>query len=253
MKELDNIAVILVRPKYAENIGSAARVALNMGIEHLWLVGVNAETFDLETAKKTATHNAAHLLDMARIFPHFSDIVPYFSMLVATTARVGRGRRTTSLPEQIAAPLLPYLQSGKVGLVFGPENTGLANNELKHCGIQVTIPTAKFSSLNLAQSVGILCYELRKGLLQDVANKNQGIHPKQPAKGQELASMYLGAARLFESLDTPPGQPKADLRLKYMHQLLGRAVVSAKEAKLIKDACRDLVEALENVKTTALK
>nr|MBF0221305.1 hypothetical protein [Desulfobulbaceae bacterium] len=251
MKELSNIAVILVRPKYAENIGSVARIALNMGVEQLWIVGV--DSIDREAAGKTATHNAAHLLDKARFAANFSEVVPHFSMLIGTTARVGRGRRPTSWPDQLAAPLRPYLHSGKAGLVFGPENTGLGNDILKHCGMLTTIPTAQFSSLNLAQSVGILCYELRKGLLQGVADQNQAFYPKQPAKEQELAAMYLEATRLFESLDTAAGQAKTDFHLKYMHQLLGRAVVTSKEAKLIKDACRDLVEAVENTKTEASK
>ena len=247
MKELNNVTVVLVRPKYAENVGCAARAAFNMGIQHLCIIG--AETIDLDAARKTATHNATHLLENACFADHIADILPDFSMLVGTSARLGRGRRPTSLPEQLATPLLPYLHFGRVGFVFGPESAGLTNDELKHCGILVTIPTAEFSSLNLAQSVGILCYEVRKGLFAE-KGASRALRLPQPAKSQELASMYFMAAQLLEALDTVSGHPKAAMHLKHLHQLLGRAIVSSKEAKVIKDACRHLVEAVENRKTT---
>jgi hypothetical protein len=60
------------------------------------------------------------------------------------------------------------------------------------------------------------------------------------------------AAQLLGSLDIASGQPKAEMRLKHLHQLLGRAIVNAKEAKLIKDTCHHLLEAIENGKTTSL-
>jgi tRNA/rRNA methyltransferase len=246
MNELDTITVILVRPKYAENIGSAARVALNMGIGHLCVVG--AEKIDLETARKTATHNAGHLLERACFVNQLTELLADFSLLVGTTARLGRGRRVTAQPEELACAVLPYARSGKVGLVFGPENTGLANDELKHCGILVTIPTAEFSSMNLAQAVGILCYELRKGLSAGGAGP-RSLYLPPPASGQALASMYMQAARLLDSLDMSCEQRKAAMRLKHLHQLLGRTIVTAKEAKLLKDACQSLTAALQKGKS----
>jgi len=246
VNELDTIAVILVRPKYAENVGSAARVAVNMGIGHLCVVG--SGNIDLDVARKTATHKAAHLLDNACFVGHLAELLTEFSLLVGTTARLGRARRVTVLPDKLASAVLPHLRSSKVGLVFGPENTGLTNDELKHCGTLVTIPTAEFSSMNLAQAVCVLCYELRKGLLA-AKDGVYGPHLSLPANEQELASMYIQAERLLESLDIFCGQRKAEVRLKYLHQLLGRAIVTAKEVKLLKDACHSLSEILQNEKS----
>ena len=232
--EFDNLAVILVGPKYAENIGSAARAAVNMGIGRLYVVG--SGSINLDTAKKTATHNAAHLLENARFAGDLKELLVDFSLLVGTTARLGRGRRGTILPEKLASAVFPHLHSGKVGLVFGPENKGLTNDELKHCGILVTIPTAQFSSMNLAQAVCVLCYELRKGL-PVTPEKSYSPHLSPPANEHELASMYRQADRVLDLLDMSCGQQKARTRLHNLHQVFSRTIVTAKEAKLFKDAC----------------
>ena len=242
MQELENVIIILVRPKYAENIGSAARAVLNMGLGGLCVV--SGYDFDLESAKKTATHNASQLLEQMWFVEEFPDILPEFTFLVSTTARVGKGRVPTIGPGQIYYSINPYLNSGKVGIVFGPESTGLTNEELKHCGAIVNIPTAEFSSLNLAQSVAIVCYEIRKARISEKGAQSDTVCCHS-ANEQELASMYEAAETLLESLDSFDKQGKAAIRLKHLHQILGRAVVSSKEAKFLKDTCNQVISRLK--------
>ena len=115
MQELENVIIILVRPKYSENIGSAARVVLNMGLGGLCVV--SDSNIDLVAAQKTATHNASRLLNNMRQVKDFSEILADFSFLVGTTARVGKGRVPTLGPGQIYASVSHYLSSGKVGIV----------------------------------------------------------------------------------------------------------------------------------------
>lgn len=247
MEVLETITIILVKPKYPENIGSAARVAFNMGIQHLCVVG--AGEIDLGAARKTATHNAVHLLDTLRRADSLSEVLTEYSFLVGTTARVGRGRRPTALPGQVAAAVSPYLQSGKVGIMFGPENSGLTNDALQHCGLLVEIPTAGFSSLNLAQAVGIICYELRNGLSAGLACSRRPVMTKSAAP-IELGAMFAAFSEVLAELDRQSGREMAETRLQHLHQLFGRSVVSAKEAKMIKDACVQLKKSFKkNVKS----
>ncbi|MDP2104981.1 MAG: RNA methyltransferase, partial [Desulfobulbaceae bacterium] len=159
---LAGVSIVLVRPKYMENIGSAARAACTMGLGKLVVVGNRPP--DLEPALKTATHNAAYLVHGIIYHDTVEAAVAGFSLVVGTTARRGRQRMAMVKAAELAGFVLPALSQGPVALVFGPEDTGLSNLELAWCGLVMTIPTSsRFSSINLAQSVMIACYELYQG------------------------------------------------------------------------------------------
>ncbi|MEN8233270.1 MAG: RNA methyltransferase, partial [Thermodesulfobacteriota bacterium] len=145
---LDNIAIVLMEPKYPENIGAAARCAMNMGISRLIIV--RNEAPDQEKMLKMATHKAAHLIKQLERFNSLEDALAPFSHVVGTSAREGRKRRTENSPRYISESVLPLLENNQVALLFGPEHRGLTNDDLKYCQATVNIPTADFSSLNLA-------------------------------------------------------------------------------------------------------
>ncbi len=156
---LDDLAVILFRPKYPENIGSAARACLNMGVDKLILV--DPCDFDMEKACPLATSHAKHILENARIVETLPEAVEGLTAVYGTTARTGGWRKGIMSPAALGGIVNERLCSGgKVGFVFGPEDRGLTNEETSICTGLTTIPTSgEGTSLNLAQAVVVVLYE----------------------------------------------------------------------------------------------
>ncbi len=162
---LDDLAVILFRPKYSENVGSAARACLNMGVDKLILV--QPRDFDIEKALPLATVHARHVLESARIVETLAEAVEGFTSVYGTTARIGGWRKGIMNPETMAGVVNERLRSGgKVAILFGPEDRGLTNEETSICSGLMTIPTGReCTSLNLSQAVVVVLYECFKKAL----------------------------------------------------------------------------------------
>ena len=193
---LDHLAIVLVRPKIPENIGAAARISWNMGINRLILVKDNLP--DREAMAKMATHKAAHLIDAIEIYPNLAEALANFTVVVGTTARRGRQRFVTLTPRELVYTLLPQLANNQVAIIFRPEDTGLTNDDLKYCQLSSAIPTAHFSSLNLAQAVAIHCYELHYGIIHATKDMHQA---PQLATSFELESMYAYLEKSLLKID----------------------------------------------------
>ncbi len=232
---LDNIAIVLMEPKYPENIGAAARCAMNMGISNLIIV--REEEPDREKMLKMATHKAAHLIDGLLHFQELKQALVPFSCVVGTTARQGRKRRIENSPRFIFDSLLPLLQDNQVALLFGPEHRGLTNEDLKYCQMTVTIPTADFSSLNLAQAVAILCYELFWVVMY--SEKTTTFTPKL-ASNYELEGMYEHVDEMLNRIGFL-NTNDSTYWMRNIRHFLGRVGLRAKEAKIIRGFCRQFL------------
>lgn len=232
---LDNITIVLMEPKYPENIGAAARCAMNMGISRLIIV--RNEAPDQEKMLKMATHKAAHLIENLERFTDIKKALAPFSCVVGTTARQGRKRRIENSPRYMLDTILPLLANNQVALMFGPEHRGLTNDDLKYCQTTVTIPTADFSSLNLAQAVAILCYELYWGVMY--SEKVIKPSPKL-ANSHELEGMY---EHMEEMLNTIGFLRTNDTSywIRNIRHFLGRVSLRAKEARIIRGFCRSFL------------
>lgn len=240
---LGRVSIVLSRPKYPENIGSAARAAYNMGVGRLVVVGSPFQ--DLEPALKTATHKAAHLVETIRYYDRLALAVDEYALVVGTTARRGRQRLPTARPSQLAELIVPQLVAGPVALLFGPEDKGLSNEDLTLCGLVATIQTAgQFSSLNLAQAVAIVCYELHQGFLRLEGQAEQGLYRPRAANQRELLPLFEAANSALQALDRTSGVPQAEIRLRHLRRVVSRCVLSAREVKLLKDTCRQVAEAM---------
>lgn len=239
---LDNIAIVLMAPKYPENIGAAARCAMNMGISQVIIV--RKETPDEEKMLKMATHKAAPLIKHLVRFDNLKDALAPFSYVVGTTARQGRKRLIENSPRHISDTILPLLEYNRIALLFGPEHRGLTNDDLKFCQATVTIPTADFSSLNLAQAVAILCYELYWSIMYSGRTSHSG--PKL-ASSYELEGMYEHVENLLERIDfLNTNDPTYWMR--NIRHFLGRVGLRAKEARIIRGFCRQFIWHEENIK-----
>ena len=157
---LKNFSIILSRPRYPENIGAAARAMRNMGFEQL--IVVDPQNCDMSRILKMATHAAGEVVENMQIYEDLKTALANLNYIVGTTARLGGQRQLVGSVAKLAQKLAPISEKNQVGLLFGPEDRGLTNEDIRLCHELVNIPTAEFSSLNLAQAVMVVCYELRR-------------------------------------------------------------------------------------------
>lgn len=232
---LSQVAIILVRPKFGENVGSAARIAFNMGIGRLILV--RDEMPERESMAKMATHKAAHLLDTMELHSSLEEALAPFSVIVGTTARLGKRRSYEKTPRELVGDILPELPDNQIAIMFGPEDTGLTNDELKFCRYISSIPTADFSSLNLAQAVAIHCYEL---YYQVVHAPVEFTPQPQIASSYELEGMYEHVEEALLHVDFLE-EKSHTYYMNNIRQFLGRIRLSSKEAKIIRGICRQFL------------
>ncbi len=229
---LENISIILHRPHFPENIGAAARAAKNMGIRRL--VVVDPFDCDLTRILKMATHAAEDVVAEMEIHDELRDALAPFQYIVGTTARVGSQRQTVKSPRRVAQELVPISQDNQVALLFGTESRGLTNRELKYCQTLVTIPTADFTSLNLAQAVMVLGYEVFQATIPESV-----AHIPRLASSHELEGMYdhlkgtLAKIHFFN-----PENP--DYWMNSIRRFNSRLGLQAREVKIIRGICRQI-------------
>ena len=153
------IRIILVGTTHPGNIGAAARAMKNMGLSDLILV--NPRYFPHADATARAS-GAEDVLDAARVVGSLDEALSDCVYVAGASARSRTIGWPSMAPRACASKLLQESQNGTAAAVFGPEKSGLTNEDIDRCHTLLTIPTEPgFSSLNLAMAVQIISYELR--------------------------------------------------------------------------------------------
>lgn len=232
---LANIAVVLKKPKYAENVGAAARMCFNMGISKIILV--RDELPEYEDMAKMATHKAVHLINQMEKHENLADALAPFSFVVGTTARLGRKRTVERPPREIIGDIIPLLANNKIAFLFGPEDRGLTNDDLKFCQYTSCIPTAEFASLNLAQAVAIHCYELYYAIVE--MTREEAAEPGYASTFQ-LEGMYQHVEEALLKIDFLD-EKSHHYWMRNIRQFLGRVRLSSKEANILRGICRQFL------------
>jgi tRNA/rRNA methyltransferase len=152
-------AIILVEPQLGENIGTAARAMMNCALDDLRLVRPR-DGWPSEKAI-TAASGADAVLAKARLYPDVPAAIADLVHVYAATARDRGMVRREVTPRHAAQEMRSWLAAGEpCGVLFGPERTGLLNNDVALADTVLTVPlNPGFSSLNLAQAVLIVGYE----------------------------------------------------------------------------------------------
>jgi tRNA/rRNA methyltransferase len=170
-----DIRIVLVEPAGAMNVGACARVMKNMGLSQLWLVNPQ---FDFQTDRfsQAAQEMAVHAKDIlagAQIVADLDLALVGCQRAIATSGRTD----IDALAPESPAIGLKWLTEVKTGaIVFGREDRGLSNAELVKCQKVMQIPISQaYPSINLAQAVGICCYQLRILQTQDLAEPTQDL------------------------------------------------------------------------------
>jgi tRNA (cytidine32/uridine32-2'-O)-methyltransferase len=163
---LDQILIVMVNTTHSGNIGAAARAMKNMGLSRLYLVDPIA-SIDEDAIQRSS--RADDILRNAVICPTLDDASAYCCLVVGTSARSRHIPWPLMNPRQCAAKAAEVAVNNQVALVFGRESRGLTNEELHKCNAHVHIPTdEEFSSLNVAQAIQVMAYELRLAAIGDV-------------------------------------------------------------------------------------
>ncbi len=228
----ENVSIILSRPRYPENIGAAARAMRNMGFEQL--IVVDPQNCDLSRVLKMATHAAIEVVEKMEVYEDLQTALGPLNHIVGTTARLGGQRQLAGSALRLASKLAPISENNRVGLLFGPEDRGLTNADMRLCHELVNIPTAEFSSLNLGQAVMIICYELRrfnqpkaKTFVPRLANRH------------ELEGMYAQLKDILVRISyIQPDNP--DYFMNNIRHFGTRMKLRAKEVSIIRGICRQI-------------
>jgi tRNA/rRNA methyltransferase len=229
---LENIGIILVEPQIPENIGSVARAMFNMGIRNLSLI--NPKNCDLSRILKTATGPSSDIIEDMEVFEDIIPAIGPYAHVVGTTARIGSHRPAQRGPRQLAKDLIPVAQNNRVAIMFGPEDRGLSNEHIRYCHTIANIPTADFSSLNLAQAVMIFCYEIF------LVSRIQGIRAApRLANTFELEGMYDHLKGVLDKIGFLDPQNPEHWMLN-VRRFLSRYPLRAREVKVIRGICRQI-------------
>ena len=147
---------ILVKPQLGENIGACARSMKNFGFSKLHIVSPKIN-FPNHKAKATSV-GAFDIINKAKVFNDTNEAISNFDIVISLSARKRDiNKRHISLEE--FGNLIKKKNNSNFGLMFGPEESGLSNQDLSFSNYILQIPTSlKFKSLNLSHSVTIICY-----------------------------------------------------------------------------------------------
>ena len=151
---------ILVKPQLGENIGACARSMKNFGFTNLNIVSPKIN-FPNHKAKATSV-GAFDIINKAKVYNKTSEAISNFNTIVSLSARRRDiNKKHISLNDFVK--LLKKSKNSNFGLMFGPEASGLSNEDLSFSNYVLQIPTSpKFKSLNLSHSLTIICYEIFK-------------------------------------------------------------------------------------------
>ena len=160
---------ILVKPQLGENIGACARSMKNFGFSNLNIVSPKF-TFPNHKTRVTAV-GAFNIINKAKVFNTTLDAVDKFDIVISLSARQ-RDINKKHITMKDFFYILKKKRNTKIGLMFGPEASGLSNADLSFSNYILQIPTSKnFKSLNLSHSVTLICYEIFKFLNKNTFNK----------------------------------------------------------------------------------
>jgi tRNA/rRNA methyltransferase len=224
-------AIILSRPQLGENIGAAARAMANFGLCDLRLAAPRCAWPNQKAVAMAA--GAANLIETARVFADVKSAIGDLNRVYATTARE-RGIVREVLTPREAAKRLRGAAGETTGILFGNERAGLDNEEISFCDAVITIPTAEFASINLAQAVLIASYEWFRAADETPSVRlERGPLQRKPARAELVATFeHLERELLASGFLYPPD--KVEGMCRAIRATLHRARLSYQETQTLR-------------------
>jgi len=228
---LDQVVVVLDHPQNVVNIAAVIRAMKNMGISRLRLV--NPAEFDAYRIEGIA-HRSEDIVQDAEIFDTLEGALADCVRIIGASARSRTAVRNYVRPREAARQLLEAAPDGNVALLFGREDRGLDNDALDLCHAIAVIPTdPRYSSLNLAQAVMVLLYEVF--LASDEGNRplpRRGRRANGPATREDLEHMYGAMEQGLERIEFFKAR-KSQAVLTTLRTLFARAGMDLRESRLV--------------------
>ncbi|MDH5621804.1 MAG: RNA methyltransferase [Gammaproteobacteria bacterium] len=223
------VRIVLVGTTHPGNIGAVARAMKNMGLSDLALV--NPKHFPHEDATARAS-GATDVLDNAKVVSTLAEALVDCVYVAGASARPRTIGWPTMGPRDCAERMMLEMKKGQVAAVFGPEKSGLNNDDLDLCHTLLTIPSnPDFSSLNLAMAVQVFTYELRVASALDGGPGFASEAP--PATGEEMEHFYAHLEKVFEDVKfLDPDNPRYLMRR--MRRLFIRARPDVNEVNILR-------------------
>ncbi len=256
---LENLAIILVQPQGALNVGSVCRAMMNFGLSDLRLVNPCRDFKNIPDARKMAV-DALILLERAKSYDKLQSALQDCHTAFGTTRRIGKYRKNLLTPDKAGAKIAEMPLNHKCAIVLGREDNGLKSEELELCQHFVTIPTdSALPSMNLSHALCIFAYEISKAVNQKTehnhntdkttyckADKNKNTkypaHNKNiaqtgqkepPANINEIEQMYGHMKKTLSDIDfLDPQNP--DHLLRTFRRIFGRAGLSSRDVRIIR-------------------
>ncbi len=193
MEKIKFPVIILINPQMPENIGMSARAMMNCGFSELRIVNPR-ERWPNNIALKSAAHGS-FILDKAKIFNNFETSTKDLKFLIGTSVRKRFANKNHFFDFKSLFKSFPI--SSKVGIVFGPERSGLTNEQISKCDCIFSLPIyKKKSSLNLSHSILLVAYEFSKLNIKKNNQKNKKINNTASKK-----EFYQMIDHLYEELE----------------------------------------------------
>lgn len=224
-----NLAIVLVEPQGALNIGSVCRAMLNFGLTDLRLVKPQVDHLSYDA--RLMAVKAASVLESAQVFDDLESALADCVLSFGTTRRFGRYREGLLHPDEAAEMLIPVAVSDATALVFGREDRGLFTSELDLCQHFITIPTDEnLPSMNLAQSVALCVYEVSRAQGR-AAGRTHG--RKQLASNKNLESMFQHMRQSLLNIGyLDPQNP--DHILRSFRRIFSRSGLNDREVRILR-------------------
>lgn len=224
-----DISFILVEPKVPENIGAAARAIKTMGFSSLVLI--NPCSYNEGKARWVA-HGSGDVLDKAVVFSSLENALVGYDFIIGTTSKSRISKHEYIAIDQLGTFLTSRKDEYKrLALVFGSEESGLTNEELKLCDIASTVPmAAPYPSLNLSQAVMLYAFSLHESMEENTTGN------KEISQTATLAVLKDKAEKLFEGTNIAKNKV---LKGRMMERL---SMASLTDIKLLHSLTNALIE-----------
>jgi tRNA/rRNA methyltransferase len=232
-------AVILVAPQLAMNIGTTARAMANCGLHDLRIVNPLPK-WPNELSRR-ASSGADDILANARICTSTSQAIGDLTRVYATTGRTRRMTKRIVTPREAALEAREAHSNGeKIGLLFGPERTGLENDDLALADALITVPlNPAFASLNLAQSVLLVAYEWFQAGDATPANRLvSGDSP--PATKDQLENFFQHLERELDHCGFLRVADKRPTMVRNIRNIFQRAAMTDQEIRTLHGVIAEL-------------
>ncbi len=223
--------VVLHQPQDLVNIAGVVRAMANMGLSRLTVV--DPAEFDPRRITGIA-HRTGHIVDRIRQADTLDEALADATYVVGTSARARTAQRNYRRPRELAATMQRRARDGEVAIAFGREDRGLSNEALDRCHDVLVIPTDPgHSSLNLAQAVLLVSYELFLAGGIEPEPLPRGKRSLGPASAAELEEMYGALKQGLARIEFFKAR-KPESVMRVLRTILGRTGLDAHEARLVR-------------------